>query len=59
MKTSKDVGTNMLLVTSCYGLRNAWKFLPAPKQLQLDQLAVSKQDARLLWRFLTSCDLDL
>jgi len=40
--------------SSCYGLRDAWKFQDMPtEQRALDQLAVSKHDARLLWRFLT------
>ena len=43
----------------------AWKFQAtpimqsAPEQLALDRPTVSKYDARLLWRFLASCDLDI
>jgi len=42
---------------SCYGPRDTWKFQmtpalqSAPEQRALDRSAVSKHDARLLWRF--------
>jgi len=64
---SKDVGADMVCgrPSSCYGLRDAWKFQATPtlqstqQQRTLDRPAVSKHDTRLLWTFLTSCDLDL
>jgi len=65
--TSKDVGADMVCgrLNSCYGLRDTWKFQAmlsqqwVLKQHTLDWPAMSKYDARLLRRFLASCDLDL
>jgi len=48
-----------------FQLHDAWKFQGTPtlqsalEQQALDWSAISKHDARLLWRFLTTCDLDL
>jgi len=52
---------------SCYGLPSAWKFqatttlqsTPVAADTRSAGVAVCKQDARLMWRFLTSCDVDL